>query len=590
MDAGPCNPLSLTFSLGIDYVNELDLCKDFVVPARFRPTTPQFFSPPNWLEDIMDIVTMNICFQEGEATNRKSPICFARFSRGGKTRALMEVAKVASNHCRVIVISFNGETSFDEIDTAICNTYEEEGPLLCFLRRVAFTLLKEPEQPSKFRSFKKFVNRESLQTWLGEEKILLLIDELNQLPSIKMPLANVLLDIFLKPHGRFFIFTSHFACRSQDLLNDFLTGGVQKSSRVVFFPRLPIVENFESLQVAWECDLRREKKSLEKENVVWYGQSPGLLWDNGAVDSKVPEINIIITDMLKEDKVTRSTLMKDIACSFFESTSYVDVFKKLQWILDFYTVETSAQHFSWPMCYLSATLSALCSVDLLNFSATQFLIRICAAFIPHHKVNDGSRFEYLFVIVLLLRLLAELPDSKLLPLSCKHIFVEDCGASVDLAGLLQSLQKPQQFPSCSLFFPKESRFELVDCVLVYWIDDEKVEVHSYQLKAGNKRPRNLDSRLLRNLHSLMLPHAQTSVKFFWYHVCGRSAIRELSRKSKWIVPNKDDKLSFFGDSGRLWVLLYEKELLGESKRRGRKARPRSSRQSNRLWKITEMSR
>uniref|UniRef100_A0A0G4F562 Uncharacterized protein n=1 Tax=Chromera velia CCMP2878 TaxID=1169474 RepID=A0A0G4F562_9ALVE len=147
------------------------------------------FLPRDWIEQTSLVIRR----QKERCDDRDGmvqPLAVVRFSRGGKTRALKELAIMLGN---TIFVSFNGK---DHTDLSMA---EEEDVLLhsqvslldCLLIRVAWALL--PAQRKVAQNFAAWrsqhtVSRKLIQDHLSGKDCVLLVDELNAL----LGLANML--------------------------------------------------------------------------------------------------------------------------------------------------------------------------------------------------------------------------------------------------------------------------------------------------------------------------------------------------------------------------------------------------------------
>jgi len=122
---------------------------------------------------------------------RVPPMAVVRCSRGGKTRALYEIAhrihatsrRPGAQPVAVIFVTFNDFSSLQPHEQ--CDTANA----LC--QRIAFAALKHaPHGTSKARAFRAFLSKEydirvrDILHWIGKSRAILLIDELNNLSEL----------------------------------------------------------------------------------------------------------------------------------------------------------------------------------------------------------------------------------------------------------------------------------------------------------------------------------------------------------------------------------------------------------------------
>jgi hypothetical protein len=138
-------------------------------------------------------------------TYRVPPTVLMRLSRGGKTATISRVFDQLKNGTRAvhpILISFNGA------DKLAFKRRNGETQKQAILRLIAVQLCDY----SQVESQRIVVDREALDKHLGDDNVVLLIDELNMLGA-GMPLdrdaAALLREMFLDRAGRYLLFTSH---------------------------------------------------------------------------------------------------------------------------------------------------------------------------------------------------------------------------------------------------------------------------------------------------------------------------------------------------------------------------------------------
>jgi hypothetical protein len=116
---------------------------------------------------------------------------------------------------------------------------------------------------------------ESILTWLGDKKCLLLIDELNQIPHLEegneevaQMFAQFLKENFLRSFGRYFIFSSHISVTGERL-SQFMDS---KSSRNIIVKQLPLICSLSETRQALGL------KSLTAQQDLYYGMVPASIF------------------------------------------------------------------------------------------------------------------------------------------------------------------------------------------------------------------------------------------------------------------------------------------------------------------------
>jgi hypothetical protein len=171
----------------------------------------------DWREFAVGLILSWLGKEDG--TDRVPPMALARCTRGGKTRALKEIAMLLKKRrpdVSVIYISFNDWTCVKE--------WEQNNPIQILCRRIAYR-----EKPATMDSlcFSEFGYSLAVEEWLGNTPCVLLVDELNQLnclhgdndekKRIGAEFARFINKVFLGNKGRYFVFSSHIVPASLKL-------------------------------------------------------------------------------------------------------------------------------------------------------------------------------------------------------------------------------------------------------------------------------------------------------------------------------------------------------------------------------------
>jgi hypothetical protein len=164
------------------------------------------------MEDIIQIIRLEY---EGP---RATPMIFASFSRGGKTRCMEEVARHVQeidDDVAVIYVTFNDWSYLDE---------DEQGdPLQALCQRIAFVASQERTGDEHlavaYKAFRKqnyFVDPDDIEKWIAEHRVILMVDELNLLKELDKSrsfearrFAKFIKTNFMDQSERYFLFSSH---------------------------------------------------------------------------------------------------------------------------------------------------------------------------------------------------------------------------------------------------------------------------------------------------------------------------------------------------------------------------------------------
>jgi hypothetical protein len=156
---------------------EVPLPSMLVSDDQNKLVDPPPFVNASWLVDTMELVKGE--WRRSESDDyRKRPMALVRCSRGGKTRALKEIAHRLHRDLpgtAVIFVSFNGNTGISE--------WEQADPLAALCRRIAFAARQRPDPTKEMDQFEAFkfavASSDQIKQWLGDTPCVLLIDELN---------------------------------------------------------------------------------------------------------------------------------------------------------------------------------------------------------------------------------------------------------------------------------------------------------------------------------------------------------------------------------------------------------------------------
>ena len=181
---------------------------------------PPFLCRNEWFNGILNTIDAFLPCREVDQNSRIPPLAISRCSRGGKTRALHEIALAVQRRTKntvnpdfpvnVLFVSFNGNIS---------PVKEEETPLSALTRRIAFALSDVEKVAENFdKMFRPLeVTEEQVCEWLKDRNWLLLIDELNNFDlrsnQESLRAENARFGVFLKRHflveeGRYFVFST----------------------------------------------------------------------------------------------------------------------------------------------------------------------------------------------------------------------------------------------------------------------------------------------------------------------------------------------------------------------------------------------
>ena len=112
--------------------------------------------------------------------------------------------------------------------------------------------------------------------------------------------------------------------------------------------------------------------------------------------------------------------------------------------------------------------------------------------------NSGDHWEYLFLIVLLIRCIARKSDESVLLPSFDNLGYERTrfqrpyrGKQFDTTSVnsfVKGIGEPDTYPHLAIYYPNNAYFKLYDVVVAYFECAKNRELYGYQLKIGRGDP------------------------------------------------------------------------------------------------------
>lgn len=563
--------------LKIDTAKRARMCFSFddslpkpydVVPPK--STKPEFVAPDGWLEDVGveivaqmqrsdDLVGSNTEEYSGETKHdgdqtleRVAPMAVVCCSRGGKTRALYEIANMIRGYkldgqanIAVLYVSFNDYSSLQP--------WEQENPLQALLRRIVFMASHNDGKKRNTGTFDDFSNKkehideEHFLKWLEDADstpCVLIVDELNninQLSEKNSPAATEFAKFvkryFIAVRNRYFVFSSHQVSTLEFF--SFFVDPSQGSVRPIVLQELPITDTLtKALKLRSNLDSARE--------AIYHGLLPGLIYGSTCVRSIVGKRETFIGNFLSESKNLDDDFM-NILCSLLSGEAKL-VPKQLHMILDTAGNDQGPSVIRWVPFHLSFVLSHLAMTRKFSYRyIASHMQKLCDS-IRDSKTYSGDGWEGIFVLFLLARCLTGTYDEYFVP---SKWFLENPkvlynapyqSQSPRLFGLCKNWQEilkgvtPGAEPQLSILFPTNSRFATYDVLAVYSKDCENKSIYGYQLKEGTASTANIADREIE--------------RSFW--VQGKSPDNAGSKKH-WEIADKASIDKFYGESGKHWT-------------------------------------
>jgi len=452
-----------------------------------------FLAPGDWLKDAAKTVLEQADLEE---TNnpRVSPVALVRCSRGGKTRSMVELAKEVrkqDSSYGIVYMTFNTNTPLMETPV--------QDPMAELCVRIAFAAFKDRSEPSGKREFLEFSRAEKaspewVEDWLGNEKCILFIDELNLLQdSIGTKVAFFLKQHFLIQSGRGVVFSSHVASFS-NLLVDFMSS---PNDRKVITRPLPIIPSLHEARVHFRMP------DLSAQDALFLGLIPGLIVERkmhrapttrrinavgkflGTIQSR-EDVCRLLSSLLTGEGIDRSLeelMTTDLKHDGTLILRWIPL--HMHYVLD--RISRECPHVDAQMRHcLSSGI-----VDLFRqFAST--------------KWEAGDAWEALFLIVLIVRCLTASFDDTVIPLrpfitgSIQVQYNSPLHGNVDffretnpvdfVDGIPLRSWAPLGTCALSIYYPGHARFEAYDVILAFWDADGSRLLYGYQLKEGSTIP------------------------------------------------------------------------------------------------------
>jgi hypothetical protein len=321
-----------------------------------------------------------------------------RFTRGGKSRALREIARYLKSQFKdmgVISVSMNEDTPLSD--------EEQNDPLTALCLRIAFAARKD--KSVQFDAFRNtyYVTRDVIDDWLNSsnEPIVLLVDELNLLeglgaatqprPDLEQPRTRMDVPSFLKKNflvgpNRYFIFTSHVSSTSAKLsvYMDSVSG------RTVLIKKLPVVTSL--------LDARKKLKipKLSAVMTIYCGLSPALLSSVEILAKTVPKQVDAINKWIDVNSNTVRTLLQT-----FVSGDSEGVPPSLSYLVD--AADGILNKICWIPFYIVAVLR---KVRHYEKDCDKGLRMFCKEIVSEFdmfgiaRLETGKAWEHLFYLVL----------------------------------------------------------------------------------------------------------------------------------------------------------------------------------------------
>jgi hypothetical protein len=410
--------------------------------------------------------------------------------------------------------------------------------LAAFRRRVAYYSLKEVGSSNDFEKYREMEFSESdLLEWLGDRPCVLFLDELNLLGDrMDQKFAAFVKSRFLKPSGRYFVFSSHVA----NTLRKLSAYMDSVSNRSVLAPELPLIP---SLSVAAE---KFKLPDLNPREAIYYGTIPALIYEASRRcapnDKRDEAIALCKSQDLVSDKI-----IKDLLATFITG-DFLNVPHPLLQLMDTWRETGESLKVRWIPFHMMEVLRVFATFGSIDDNTVFVLKRIEGLFNDFKRAKEysGDGWEALFVITLLIRSKAECFGTSLLPLEMVHVVnvtfnepfkgIVPFGEIKQVDEFIEALVEPELFPHIAIYWPAHAQFEHYDVIVAVYTARGSRKLYGYQLKEGTS-----------------IGKAQASHLFTKSFVVRGNAAENSSQIRGWYVASTNEICEFFGESGRNWT-------------------------------------
>ncbi len=424
------------------------------------------------VEDIVD-TALEIIEENALHTDRVPPLLLARLPRGGKTTILKLIfEKLHLNKGYFpIIVSANGNFALRE----------KEKPLDALIRLIAEQFV---ELPTNRNRNKLWCSEEDVLNYIqavaGERKVILFIDELNQLGAPVDPLTSSFLKTWLDRKNYYVVFSSHVPLEVDVGASDHIDS---PSSRAVKLISLPRTSDLETLSSIPGCG------SLTPLQVSLYGGIPSLIYSQlthgrPSIEERFAKKMISVHADFERD---RELIIK----SFLQECVTGEIRMKLPF--DCFADYTGPYSRIWPLCYIKC---------ILEYMEMREMISIEEAIRGHSSsAESGKDWEMITLANFYLRALDAMRNQRVLdcgPLSShknKVVGVEvrsippHVKTLAELKNYVNSLELKKGY--IIILTPSYSKFPLIDGLIGYVMQTgrrKKVIWQAFQNKLSRKYP------------------------------------------------------------------------------------------------------
>lgn len=444
------------------------------------PLTPPvggFVEVDENVDEAMKFIAHNLKLSKENTGIRIPPLMISRMSRGGKTTLLLllfhQLQKEPNTH--PIFISFNGSTNYHKGLTQ--------------KQAILHSIAAQLTDPGEINRRNIICDEDALDLYLGNEPVVLLIDELNVLASpIDEEAGAMLKNLFLDKLNRYLVFSTHVPFCLDSLISHLRPSSNSSTRECVALPYHPISE-FTLLQnlVSNYCELTTREAMI-------YGGVPSLIYSVKISESFCPF-------RYYKGFITELTFDK---CSFYTLLAAV-MDGKLPESLHSYArfgivtkgSPTEGPLIYWPLCYIIFFLESF-SLALPEFRSAirgilqSYQLLSAASFME----GSGKEWESIINIAILLRCILSTDQSEYSPFDLFQTPISKV-QFLNLNREVTTLEAAKRViditlsasdhPAVLFAIPTSSTFEVVDGIIAHRTS-HNTKYHGYQAKAGKGYP------------------------------------------------------------------------------------------------------
>jgi hypothetical protein len=441
-------------------------------------------------------------------TYRVPPTVLMRLSRGGKTATISRVFDQLKNGTRAvhpILISFNGA------DKLAFKRRNGETQKQAILRLIAVQLCDY----SQVESQRIVVDREALDKHLGDDNVVLLIDELNMLGA-GMPLdrdaAALLREMFLDRAGRYLLFTSHvpFSIEAYEYVADSFLSTVAVSNfppslRGILTVDMSLARTLEELR-----NMSKECEALTEEYAAWHGYIPSLIYSlKNHVGHVTPAKRFQNMEFhVPADPSKKVEILHEFVLELLTGTRSPVVSR---YYSAFASVDDKLM-VSYPLCYVKEIFQRF-----NYYSATEMLTTILSQLESHmDSEHSGLAWECTVKVAIILRMLEsrwygtagpfKLVPEGTKPMSAFCTLPDDCDTLKDARDRIDLMVAKYTVPTLVYVGSDNAHFPTFKGFMVYTHDASPAttKIVGFQMKTGDVKPINAIDKQLFNGGAILI--------------------------------------------------------------------------------------